>query len=208
MDYTTLVAGTASEGSIKNWLNDDTLPSATILAEAEQWIYRRLRVRQMLVTDEGTATASQASVPVDFGYLETRHLALTGTDKATLRQALMEHVESSITYDASGNRSTGKPTHYYDEGTALAFNVLTDKAYTYRHIYYDTPAALSTATTTNFLTARHPYMLRSACMMFATDFTKQDDRQLWEQRAYNEIMQANREDDKRYRDLDLYIMPG
>ena len=35
MDYTTLVANKATDGSIKNWVNNDSFSAPTILAEAE-----------------------------------------------------------------------------------------------------------------------------------------------------------------------------
>lgn len=162
----------------------------------------------MLTTATGTATASQTGITIADSYLETRSLILTGTESGRLQQTLIEDIEDNYTYDGTGARVTGRPSHYAADGTLITFNVLPDKAYPYQHVYYAAPNALGTATTTNFLTTKYPTMLRAACMMLATQFTKADDQQAWEVRTLAEIGQANREDDKRYRDMDLRVMIG
>jgi hypothetical protein len=196
MSYTVLVAAKSTDGSIKNFANSDTVPSTIILAEAEQWIARRLRVRQMLTATSGTMTASATAIDLPSDYVWPRRFAITGVNQGLIKKQTLETVEGAFSYDGSGNRVLGKPGMYYADATQAVFDQMADQAYPYRLNYFRQLPALSTATTTNFLTQRAPRLLRAACLWAANDFLKNaEERAYWAKVAMDEIAELNIESD-------------
>jgi hypothetical protein len=207
MDYTELVADRDTDGSIKNWLNNSSIPSTTVLGEAEDWIFRRLRVRDMLALDEGTMSTSNAFVAVPAGFLASRSFYYSGTDKAELSHTTLTDIEAARTYDAGGTLATGKPLQFWVDGTNAYFQVTPDQAYAYRWWHYAQPTALGASNTSNFLTTKHPRLVRCACLAFANEFIKQDsDKMYWLKLAEGEIEAIHREDDEVRWDLDVSVV--
>lgn len=207
MDYTTLVADRDTDGSIKNWVNNSTIPATTVLSEAENWIYRRLRVRDMLAVDEGTMSTSNAYVTLPTGFLASRSFWYSGTDKAELEHKTLTDIEAARVYDGSGNLASGKPNQFWVDGTNAYFSVTPDQAYGYRWWYYQQPTALGSGNTTNFMTSRNQRLLRCACLAFANEYMKQDGEKLyWLRLAEGEIEAIHREDDEVRWDLDVSVV--
>lgn len=207
MDYTTLVADRDTAGSIKNWVSNSTIPSTTVLSEAEDWIYRRLRVRNMLAVDEGTMSTSNAYVALPTGFLASRSFWYSGTDKAELEHKTLTDIEAARTYDGAGVLASGKPNQFWVDGTNAYFSLTPDQAYSYRWWFYKQLDALSASNETNFLTDRHPRLLRCACLAFANEFMKQDgDKLYWLRLAEGEIEAVHREDDEVRWDLDISVV--
>lgn len=203
-DYNTLVAARTVAGSIKNLSNVSDADADGVLDKAEQYIARRLRVRQMLATATGTATASSSSVSLPARCLQVRAFRFTGTAASKLTQKTLENVEDSFSYDASGNRSTGKPQNFYIDGSDAVFEVLTQSAYPYRMRYYEQLAPLDSTATSNFLTTTAVRALESACLAFVADFRKdQKERDYWLAQAVAEINELNSESDLSERAEDM-----
>ena len=80
--YPVLIASEQAEGSIKNWINKGDIPAAAVLDEAEQYIYERLRVREMLTSTTGTMGVGTASTALPARYRTPLTLHITGTDYA------------------------------------------------------------------------------------------------------------------------------
>lgn len=201
MDYTTLVAAKSTAGSIKDWVNADTVPSTAILTDAQAFIYSRLRVRQMMVSASGSLVVDQAYIALPTGYRDTKRFGLTGIYKAELTGVLIDELEDSYVYDDSGRVST-KPKCFAPDATQLLFDSPPDVAYPYLWRYYGTPTALSGANETNFLTDTYPRILRMACVGFANEFMKDDEeRAYWLALCVSEINQANAEGDLESRQM-------
>lgn len=212
-DYTTLTGSKSVAGSIRNWINRSTTDPDTVLTDAQGLIYTGLRHWRMKAESVGTMTASATSIPLPSDFLDGRGLRLTGIYAARLRQAGEEAVQSRWEYDGSGNRAPATPTSYYLSGTTAVLDALADQAYPYRFSYYQRPAALSTSTTTNFLTNEYPRLLRTACMLIAAEFEKevgqgqftrdywqqQFDKQLNEVQAASDIIDADTESEIEFR---------
>lgn len=214
MDYSTLIAAKGTAGSIRNWINRDTTDPDTVLTDAQGLIYTGLRHWKMKAESVGTMTASATSVPLPSDFLDGRGgLRLTGIYAARLRQAGEDAVQSRWQYDDSGNREVGTPCSYYLSGTVAVLDFVADQAYPYLFSYYQRPAALSTSTTTNFLTNEYPRLLRTACMLIAAEFEKevgqgqydrtywqqQLDKQLGEVQAASDIIDADTESEIEFR---------
>jgi hypothetical protein len=203
MDYTSLVADKSTSGSIKNWVNNSRVPADVILVEAEAWIYRRLRVREMLTRWTGTMTVGQESLTLPADYLQARTLWITGVERAQLKRALVEEVEARRAYDQNGALIRGKPHRFYADASTLQFEVAPDQAYPFRSVYYRQLPALGPSNTTNVLTAKFPTLLRFACMAMANSFMKDDgEKTYWEAKAAAELGEIKVESDLEMQNLD------
>lgn len=204
MDWTTLTSAKSVAGSIAAWINHSQIQAeaANIVAEAESWIYRRLRHWKMLtapVTGTLTIGSDQLAIPSDC--LEPFFLCTTGIYFQEIDQKPMEEVVRAWSYDSAGARVQAQPVIYSFTQSNIQFDSPPDQAYAYALIYYQQPAALSGSNTTNFLTSTYPRMLRAACMAQAAEWAKDAgmgnyDRTYWDGIAENEIAQAQVESDR------------
>jgi hypothetical protein len=203
MTYTQLVADKSTSGSIARWVNDSTIDSATIVLEAEAFIYRRLRHR--LMTNDsatGSMVIGQDNVLLPLDHIDTRKFIITGGVNwgySILKKKILEDVWREYSYDATGARQQGAPTCFYTNPTQVKFNNAPDQAYSYQMAYYAQLTPLATSLT-NFITATYPRLMRCACMIFASEFIKdsgqgQFDRTYWTQQALSEIQAAQAESD-------------
>lgn len=200
MDYAQLIAEKQAEGSIRNWVNDTTIPSKTVLDEAQAWIFRfgRLRTRHMLATTPLTLAINTDTIALPTDFLGNVHLIFTGTTSGIPKFRDLPFVRSQWSWDANGNRTTGKPGYYSFDAANLQFEVLADQAYALSYLYYAEPAKLNGTTSgkTNFLTSEFPVIMRSACMAGANEFKKNDaEKKYWLQVCQAAIDKANIEDD-------------
>lgn len=210
MDYLTLIADKNTEGSIKNWVNHALIPSAQIVLEAEQWIYQRLRVRQMVHTATGTYGNSDSGVkelPSD--YRAPIILHFTGVNRLFPKFVPdIGEVHKRFTYDGDGNRTTGTPRFWGTDATNIVFDIYapTDITYNYLLLYFRSLPPLSSSNTTNFLTDRYPSLLRKALMSKAYEFQEDDKRAVvYEGKADKEIYNVEKEKDLEYLGSDMQV---
>jgi hypothetical protein len=161
MDYTTLVAAKTTAGSIANWVNRGDLPVTDILAEAEAWIYQRLRVREMqqIATLTFAEDASSAALPDGFlDPIQYEPRQWGGPLEYVHEAALLAPT------DDDGNPYEGTPSRWTVMGETAYVDVTCVEAFSGRLLYYKQPDALSGSNLTNFLTRRYPALVRKACM--------------------------------------------
>lgn len=184
MDYTTLVASKSTAGSLKNWINRDTIDAETVLTEAEALIWTTLRHWKMKAEATGTMTIGTASITLPTDLLDSRDLRITGIYSTRLKKGDERSVQNRYCYDGSGVRINQMPQWFYLSGLNAVFDNPADIAYPYLLSYYGRPAALSGTNTTNFLTTDAPRLLRSACMLIACEFEKEAGQGIY-QPVYN-----------------------
>lgn len=208
MDWNSLTGLKTAPGAIARWLNNSTLTSGaggdadSILQEAQDWIYQRLRHWQMLtppLIGALTIGADFVTEPTDF--LEPKLYLITGVNKGTLRLKTPDDVVNAWSYDGNGNRIQQQPRIYYFDQAAFRFDSPADQAYPTALIYYQLPATLSAGNDTNFLTDSCQMLLRRACMRAACEWSKevasgQYDRTYWEQAAEDEIQRVQEASDR------------
>tara|TARA_Y100000996_G_C22262593_1_gene536565 strand:+ start:24 stop:650 length:627 start_codon:yes stop_codon:yes gene_type:complete len=195
MNYHQLTADKATEGSIRNFVNQN-VPVAILIRQAEAFLYRRLRLRDQLTTVSGTIASGQSSVALPTDYLAAKQIKLTGNNNSVLTRKLPEVLQASISYSSGNTRTTGTPTAYYTDGSNIVFDLVTNASYTYEMIYFNEPAALTSSNAENFLTKRYPRMLLAATCAFANEYLKDDaEKAYWMQICVAEIDQAMRESD-------------
>jgi hypothetical protein len=206
--YSTLIAAKGTAGSIKDWVNNSTIPSEQILTEAQSAIYARLRVREMHAI--GTATMGTGTevmaLASDLRAFRGGRMWITGTAKAAVVLRREDEVEAARSYGSSGTLETFRPEIFAIVGTEAHFPSLPDAEHVVRYPYYRTPAALGTATETNFLTEKYPTILRAMCLSYANDYLKDDaERDRWLKMAMALIMEANAESDMAFGGLEMEL---
>lgn len=189
MSYTySILTGTkATEGSIRNWVNDSTVPATVVLAEAEAWIYERLRVREMLAQIEFTfdEDASSEALPADF--LDPIEFLPHGWgDELPFYHEKTFRPER----DDAGALFPGEPSRWTIIGSTAHVDVACDEAFVGMLMYYARPAALASDNLTNFLTIRYPTLLRMACTGFAFGFKKDEARKTADLGIADKLMQS------------------
>lgn len=205
--YTDLVAVKTTAGSIKDFVNSNAIPSTTILTEAEAWIYKRLRAREMIAEATGNLTATSDTLTLPTGYRQPKLFMFTGTTKKIVPFKPLDEVIASWGYDGSGARTTGQPDIFSTDATNVRFDKKADATYTYFFLHYRALAALSGANLTNALTEVYPSLLRATCMMFAFGYLKDNTNHVKMLKiAEAEIAEANRESDLELSTVDLQMI--
>lgn len=198
MDYNTLIAGRQTVGSVSNWINATSVDAATVVGEGMQWIYQRARIRQMITSTTGTATASATSLTLPTTYRSPKHFQWTGTARGFPDYVPLEEVYASQSWDNNGVIVTGKPRKWSTDALLMVFDTATDVAYPFVFSYYqDLPALTTSGTNTaNIFTSRYPRLVRSALMFMGFEFLKDKTNQdYWYKVALAEIDACNRDDD-------------
>lgn len=203
--YGVLIADKRTDGSIRSWLNNDLVPALTVLHRAEAFIYRRLRVREMLATATGTIAASDDTLSLPDRYLAPRYLGITGTEAMEIKRKPLEEVERAFAYDAAGALVAGKPTIYCAHASVLQFDCPADADYPYRFVHYAEPAPLTTDNPTNVLTDRAFNALFCVGMAYACEWAKEDGKDEWLIKAAAEIDTLNAEDDQEMAGIEMAV---
>lgn len=199
--WTILTGAQTTAGSIKNLTNVGDCDPASIIEEAENYIYRKLRVRQMLAETTGvfvvsTTTGIGDAVDLPDDYLAAKTFQITGVNAAALERKTEAYVRGLWSYDGSGARVLSKPRYFYADGASLRFEVCADQAYPWNMLYYQQPAALSASNTSNFLSTRGVRALLAACRGFVGEFRKDDvERDYWLKIALAAVDDLNSESD-------------
>lgn len=206
-DYNTLVASKATAGSIKHALNSDAIPVTTIVSDAEQEIFRRLRVREMLATTTNTMATGTDTLSLPTGYIAARSIVYTGTHAGTpLDRKQAEDVEAGYQYDSAGDRVQEKPDGFYVLPDTVQLNKTPDQAYPYRMLYWKQPDTLSTSNASNFLTTKFPRLLRAMCMAYGNEWLKNATEREWWLRVAGEMIETlNAEADMEMRNSDVVV---
>lgn len=206
--YTILTGAKTVDGSIKQWVNDTLVPSATILSEAQEWIYRRLRVREMLTATTGTLATAADTIALPTGYVATKLLMFTEQHKAELRARDPKDVTLAFEWD-NASRVREKPRWFYADGSNLQLDAPADQSYPWRHLYYRALDDLSSGSPTNFLTTKAQRLLRCACVALAVEWKVKgtEEKAYWMNLAMTEIAELNRESDFAAQDIDMMVIP-
>lgn len=202
--YTTLVAAKTDLNSIKAWVNHETTPAEAIVAEAQAFIYSKMRTRELRQFVTGAIALDASSFNLPAGYLGSLRLRvvhpLAGAYK--LNQTPWHDFEDDIAIGPDGLIPSGPPQIYATDATKAYLNTRVDQALTYRWWLYQQPALLSSTSKTNFLTDKYPHILDSICRSLAFRFWKQNsDADTWLKIGLDGIQTANEMEDQELSDL-------
>lgn len=190
MDYTQLVAGKTTPGSICNWVNRSDIPATTILAEAEAWIYQRMRVREMQHRQTFTFLEASSDLALPVGFLDPiRYVPYTWSQPLPFL-----HEEAfQDPRDEDGNLYEGTPSQWTVIGETAYVDVACLEDFGGMLLYYRQPTALGPSNLTNFLTSRYPKLVRHACIAQAYEHMKDTPRsQEYLQYAEMDLQEAMR----------------
>lgn len=203
MNYTTLIGPVTQAGSIAFHINYSRLDTVGILEEAQLWIYAKLRVFEMTdVADIPIAQyATEAALPDRF--LDPIQFAIPGYC-SRLRFNDIERFRSRLSWDETAALPVAMPTIWTRVGAAIQFNSRSDIAYTGRLTFYRRPELLSLSNESNWLTERHPTLVRRVCLMLSAELRKEYDMMdRAEIRALSQIEEIKAESDLTYRGSEL-----
>jgi hypothetical protein len=169
VNWTTLTGAKTVPGSIANWVNRTDLPTENILLEAQAWIYKRLRVREMVSAAPITIVAGASSVALPADFLDPKQFLPYGW----FRELPYYHEEMFMAMrDQSGSLYQGLPSRWTILNNSIQTDVTCTENFSGMFMYYALPAFLSAGTETNFLTIRYPTLLRHACLALAYEHMK------------------------------------
>lgn len=171
LTYTTLTGAKSVEGSIKDWVARTDVPSATVLTEAEAWIYQSLRTREMMARDDDfTFSTSSSSVALPSDFLDPIGFVPYGYSN---KLPLVDYDNLDEKRNAStGAMLSGTPSRWTVLGVTAYADMTPSTDMVGVLSYYAQPDALSDSNETNFLTSRYPTLLRRACLMFAWEWAR------------------------------------
>lgn len=203
MDYNTLVSDKTTPGSVKFSINWDRIDSAGIVAEAEAFIYSKIRVREMRATASLSFSAGASNVAYPGDYRDAIHLGIPGyINRITRREA--EWFRTVLGFDESATLPSGMPSFWTDYDDQIQFNTVADIDYTAVLTYYKTLLALSPGNPTNFITRKYPTLMRRCCLMFAAEYRKEKDTyDAEEMRVLAQIEEIKVENDLEMRGMEL-----
>jgi len=208
VDWNSLTGNKNQPGSIARWMNNSTISSGaggdadSILQEAQDWIYQRLRHWQMLTAPvTGVFTIGSDAIPLPADFIEPKLYLITGINASFLRLKTPDDVIKAWAFDGNGNRIQQQPRIFYWDRGNFRFDSPADQAYPTALIYFQQPAMLGASNLSNFLTTDCQMLLRRAVMRGATEWTKemgagQYDRTYWEQVAEEEIQRVQESSDR------------
>src|SRR5215471_19937752 len=190
MTYASLVADKNTVGSIKYWINYSRIDSDTVLAEAQALIFQRLRVREMRTLDTSisvVATDYQKALPAHF--LEAR-LLCSVPDNLEYKLRSGSEVMARRQFNADGTLTDGPPQFFAIFDEMLQFEARFTTSQTLHLLCCKSPALLSGANPSNFLTDRFPHLLRTACLVQAADFMRNDTEYAKQTQRLEALVQA------------------
>ncbi len=194
MNYTELVAGKDVDGSIRNWCSHAALPSATILNQAQPWIYSRIRTRDMRTRYRWTVLAGVEELVLPGDFIEPINLYIDGqaADVKFLDEQLFR-----ISRDQDGTLPEGWPAYWTVMGNRGVFDVQFDEDRSGDLWYYARPPLLNATTNiSNYLTDRYPALLLQVCQAYAYKWLKRYDEANAEfAAAENECSVVNQQED-------------
>lgn len=186
--YTILTGTEATVGSIRYWAQHASVPAEQILEEAQRWIFSRLRVREMIVSEEISIVTDASTIALPDGFQDPVALRLYG-DSEDL-DFVQENLLSRI-YDDDGTLQTGRPNRWSIWDELIQFDVPSDDNIGGILTFYGTPDLVSSGSETNFLCTRYPTVLRRTCLAMAYEHRKRDDFKAEYALAEAAIEQAN-----------------
>lgn len=193
-DYTTLTGTKATEGSIRWWANHSLVPAAQVLTEAQAWIFSRLRVREMIASEQVTIAAAASTFTLPTRFIEPIRLLPNGwsDDLPFVHEALNRRYR-----DSDGNLEEGDPTEWTIANELGELDSQLSEQMVGHLWFYQRPADLAADNLTNWLTTRYPALLRHTCTAIAFQHRKRmADAQSEYTLAAIEIEEANRESDR------------
>lgn len=185
MNYTDLIAGKGTVGSLLNWVNYAKVPAEIVLEDAQALIWSRLRVREMRTSTTVTLLVATSSVALP-GATTGQFLEPIAMKDRTHGIHLIpnrppfntwisdqEMIERRV-YD-SNVLTTADPCAVAIFDEAFQFECLAAEATTYDLVYYKRPDPLTAQNKTNFLTVRWPHLVRAAAEAASARFMHEMD---------------------------------
>lgn len=210
--YTVLIGTKATLGSIMNLVNDDRFSAVIVLNQAQQWIWERLRIREMLAEATGSMVTTATTVALPTRFKAPYHFQVIGNvsnlgNQGELIFKPIDKLRNMYVWDSAGVRTVSAPRFYSIDGSFVQFDVKPNQAYPYNFLHYAEPAVLAAGTNeTNVLTTKYLNLLYNVlCMKAYEHLRRTEERQYHLTLAAAEIQEANRDSDMSMETQDLRV---
>lgn len=194
------------QASVATWIarSDLTAPILDFITLAETEFNRKLRVRQMMVTQSTTPSSGQFSLPSD--YLAWVKVTWNGSVKRNL-----QYRHPSQLAEEYPDTPAALPQYFTVEGSTDQLGVVklipTDNTAT-DFTYYQKLTALSTSNTSNWLLTAHPDVYLAGALTEANVYVKDYDTALiWKNRR-DDLVDAIMKLDQKTRGPSAIFSPG
>lgn len=177
MNWDTLTADKDTDGSIRRWLNTSTLDPTETIADAENWLSQRLRVRRMWRRDivplvEGASEIDlRTDVPL---FLDPISVRVQGSGR--LVYVPEDTIDDWRGETRDGELSAAEPCAFTIIGTDMLFDTEADTDYALIVTYYQRPPSLSEAIQTNLYTEHFRVLFKAVMMGIGYTFLKDETR--------------------------------
>lgn len=210
--YTVLTGSKATAGSIQNLVNDDRVSASIMLTLAQQWIWERLRIREMLTEAPGTLVTTATTVALPTRFKAPYQFSIIGSaanlgGQGELEYKTLAKLRNMYVWDSTGARVSSKPCYYSVDASFVQFDVKPNAAYPYNFLHYaELPVLVAGTNETNVLTTKYLSLLYNACAMKAYEhLRRREERADHLQMALGEIQEANRDSDMSMETQDLRV---
>lgn len=167
MSYAQLTGDKSTPGSLKYMVRHSEIPSEYCLERAQDTIFQRLRVREMIARAEGTIATGASTLAVPSDMLHPIFFGRRGPYKGRIAILDQEHFEQRVGEDDTASVYDGTPTICTFDKSLFYFDAKADQDYPYRLWYMQRPAALSAGNQTNFLCDRYGNILEAMAKHYA-----------------------------------------
>lgn len=190
--YTILSGAQTVVGSIRYWVQHTDLAVDQILEQAQQYIFMKLRVREMRVSETIAIATDESTLVIPTGFQDPISLRLYGDSED------LDYVHETMLsrqYDDDGTLQSGRPQRWAIFDELIQFDQPSDDDIGGKLIYYGTPTFIASGTETNILTTRYPTVLLDTLIAFGYKQRKRDNFASQLALAEKAIMDVNAADD-------------
>jgi hypothetical protein len=177
MDWTTLTGAKTVAGSVASWVNSDKVPSADVVADAENWLAQKLRTRRMEARADVTLLTGDSDLDLTSdlpGFLDPVNVYIRGY--GMIESIPEDDIDRVRDADVDGTLQADTPAYYAVVGDRMIFDTKADQDYVLSVTYFKEPDALSDSTATNLYTTRYRVLFKAVAMGFAYVFLKDETR--------------------------------
>lgn len=182
--------------AVKNWSKrsdlDTIIPDFIRLAELR--VNRNLRIRKMETRVQASTVASQEYYGLPTNFVQMRSFKLDTSPLTDLDYLTPERMDT-----VWAGSQTGQPKAYTVVGDEVRLGPKPDGVYTMEMLYWQKPAALSDAATTNFMLTANPDALLYAALIELTSYAENDTGVMKWTQLFNETIRAVQTEDDRDR---------
>jgi hypothetical protein len=170
--YELLLQDKKTDGSIANWVSNDSIPPLAILRMAEQWIAKHLRIRQMTELSTGSFEIGQNNFEVESRLIRVESLRIIQPLHYALIATSFPELQDLQKRTPAGALEEDNPTYFSFRSGVIQFDVSCVQSMSYELLGLYALEPLSSTNTVNYLTEQALDVLMFSCAGFASEYLR------------------------------------